>query len=79
MNLPIENQRIDDAPAIMHDEIFADVDLQRLGIDLHDHRVDAAGSGASFWTEITGRFQTRLCPSFNRAPHWIRLARQFAE
>ena len=63
----------------MHDEIFLDVDLQRLGIDLHDHGVDATGSGASFWTEIAGRFQTRLCPRLDRAAHRIRLACEFTQ
>ena len=46
MDLPIEDQRIDDLAAIVHNEIFLDVDLQRFGIDLHDHGVDSTGSGA---------------------------------
>ena len=79
MDLPIENQRIDDRPAIVHDEIFLDMDLQRLGIDLHDHSVDAAGSGASFWTEIVGRLQTRLGARLDRSAHRIRLTREFTQ
>ena len=75
MDLPSKNQRIDDLAAIVHDEIFLDVDLQRLGIHLQDHRVDATGSGASLGTEIVGRLQPRLGATFDRAV-WYRANRQ---
>ena len=54
VDLPLQDQRIDDLAAIVHIEIFLDPDLQRLGIDFEDHGVDATCSGASFWTEIIG-------------------------
>src|SRR5688572_27472539 len=60
VDLPIEDEWVDDPATIVHDEIFLDVDLHGFGIDFYDHRVDSAGSCASFWTEITGCLQSRL-------------------
>jgi hypothetical protein len=54
LDVPLQDQRIDDLAAIVHDQIFLDLDLHRLGIDFEDHGVDATCSGASFWTEIIG-------------------------
>ena len=79
VNLPVENERIDDLAAIMRDQIFLDVDLHRLGIHLHDHRVDAARGCASFWTEIVGRLLPRLGARLDGSALGIRHARQFAQ
>ena len=70
---------IDHTAAIVDHQILLDVDLHRLGIDLHDHGVNTAGGGASFGAEIVGRLQPRFGAGLDGAPRRIGLGSQFAK
>src|SRR5262249_34738341 len=79
VDLPGQDQRIDDGATIVHDDVFADLDRHRLGIDLDDDGVHAAGGGPAGWTEITRRLEPGLGAGANRAAHRIGLDRQLGE
>src|SRR5713226_5088593 len=60
MDLPGQDQRIDDRATVVHNDIFEDLQRQRFGIDLYDHCMGAVCGGASRWPEILRGFETRL-------------------
>ena len=79
VNLSIENERIDDLAAIVHDEIFLDLNLHRLRIDFNDHGVDAAGGCASFPDRNSWLLPNPAPSRLDRAACRVGFGRQFAQ
>ena len=76
---PCQDHRIDHGAAIMHHDIFPDLQIERLGIELDDHRMHAVRRGAARRSEILRGFQSRLGAGLDRAAHRIGALRKFAE
>ena len=69
--LAVENQRVDDPTAVVHDDVTIYAHLQRLAVDFDDHRVDTACGGPSLRPEVVGGFQPGLGPRLDGAAHRI--------
>src|SRR5271166_2474143 len=79
VDLSGKDQRIDDRTAVVHNDIFEDLQRQRFAVDFHDHGMDAIGGRASRRSEILRGFKTRLGAGTHRAAHRIGTHRKLAE
>ena len=79
VNLPLDDERIDDRPAIVRHQVPLDVHHRRLRIDFDDHRVHAARRAAAIRPEVRSGLESRLGAWPNGAAQRIRLPGQFAQ
>src|SRR6516165_8234608 len=71
MDLTGQDQWVDDRAAVVHDNIFEDLQRQRFGVDLDDHGMDAVCGRAAWRAEILRGFEARLGAGAYRAAHRI--------
>ena len=65
MNLAVNNHRVDNGAAVMHDDVSLYLDHHRFWIDFDDDSVSSTCSRTAFRTEIAGCFQSGLAPGLN--------------
>jgi hypothetical protein len=66
VDLPLDQHRVDAAPAIVHGDVTDQLRLPRLGVDLHDRDVDTERIGRILHLEVGLRPQPRLHPKGQR-------------
>src|ERR1700724_4869911 len=79
VDLAGQDQWIDDVAAIMHDDVFENLEHECLWVDLEDHGVNAARGGAARRSEILRGFKSRLGSGTHPTAHRIGLERPRAE
>ena len=60
MDLPLDEHRVDAAPAVVHRDVTDQLGLPGLGVDLHHRDVDAGRIGRILHLEVGLRPQPRL-------------------
>ena len=79
MNLSIQDQFVDDGPAIFDCDITLDLDQHCLRIDLKQNGVRPIGCGPGSGTEVIRGFKPRFGTGFDSPSQGIGQGRQFSQ
>ena len=79
LDLALEDHGVDDAAAVVDDDVALDLDLHGLGVDLDDHGVDARGGGAALGAKVVGGLEAGFGAGLDGAAQRVGLERQVAE
>ena len=68
VDLALDDHRVDQRPAVVHDAVAQHLDLRGVGVGLHDHGVHAVGEGRARRRVVVGALEPRRLPRPDRRP-----------
>src|SRR5439155_15286675 len=68
LDLPLQHERVDDASAVMDNDVLEDLEAKRLGVHAHIGGMAPRRPGRARGAVVAGRLETRLLAIAQRGP-----------